>query len=214
MLTPSALFVTSFISYSRIVDKTDKVYKKKFGSLFSEFKNDRGFLSTQYYVVFFIRRLVYLITQVYLNTYPFVQAGVNIALSIVHLFYLIYYRPFKERPVFVSCIVGDIGVLVVLCLSTFYLGNITQQLSYILETVCIFTVMGCMGIQMIISTYSLFISFRNIIRKIMKYRALAFVDNYEKTFNNSVNADNTTHTDILEVTRSKLGVSPKIYNIS
>lgn len=196
-LTPSAIFVSSFISYNRILDKKDGLYHKKFGSLFLEFKNQKGFLSTQYYCLFFIRRLAYLISQVYLNSYPYIQAGVNIGFSALNGAYLLYYAPFKERSVLISCLTGDLCVLIVFCLTPFYLGDITSELSYIFETICIYSVIGCMGMQLIISVYSLITSFKKIFRKIMKYRASAFVKNYDLNATNThiknydLNATNT-----------------------
>lgn len=193
VLTPSTLFISSFISYKRIVDSADGTYYKRFGSLFLEFKNDKGFLSTQYYFVFFIRRLLYLISQVYLNSLPFIQAGVNLGFSFIQTVYLLYYRPFKEISLFVSCISGEICVFVVLCLTTFYLGNISSQLSYDLETICACLVILCMAIQLLIMVYSFFKTLKKAHNKIWNYRNLILVRTRDPSISSTVSVDTTSN---------------------
>jgi hypothetical protein len=163
-----------------VKDKKDKVFYQRFGSLFSEFKNNKGFFSTLYYTIFYLRRLVYLITQVYLNSALFIQSGINVAFSFIQTFYLLYYRPFKEKDLLVSSTIGDMSVSIVLLLSTFFIADISAELSYVLETVIIYIVIWSMGIQFIVSLYSMFKSVRALLRKILKYRKLQFVS----AFNN------------------------------
>jgi hypothetical protein len=149
------------------------------------------------------------LTQVYLNSFPFVQAGFNIGFSIVQTSYLLYYTPFKEKDILFSSIVGEICVLAVLCLTTFYLGNIGSELSYVLEIICICIVLGCMVIQFIVSVYSVIKAFRRVLRKVLKYRALVFVESYDRTTTNNVSADNTTN---IEIFPEKLPPSPRLFN--
>lgn len=175
LLTPPVLIISSFISFKSITDHSKVDYHKKFGSFFSEFKNNRGFWSTQYYSLFFLRRLTYLVAQVYLNNAPYVQVGVNIGFSAVQLLYLFYYLPFKEIHIQVSVISGEIASAVFITGSVFYLGSVSANVSGIVEATMIYSVIGSMGVQFLVSIYSMILSLKVMWKKIIKYRALSFI---------------------------------------
>lgn len=90
----------------------------------------------------------------------------------------------------ISSISEEITICITLCLTTFYLGNISSDLSYILETICVYTVVGCIAIQFFISLYSFVDVFKKIFREVERYRGLTIVQNYEET--------NGAHTKNLE----------------
>lgn len=203
------MFVSSFISHEQVKDTKDKVFYQRFGSLFSEFKNDRGFFSTLYYAIFFLRRLVYLITQVYLNSAVFTQSGINVIFSFIQTFYLLYYRPFKEKDLLISSIIGDTSVSIVLLLSTFFIADIGAGLSYVLETVIIYIVIGCMGVQFIVSLYSMFKSFKKLWRKILKYRNLQFVNSFNKIVRIETTSQTNTSATCVKSFNSKFPDNPE-----
>lgn len=167
--------ISSFISYSNIKNTNEKVFHKRFGSLFGEFKNDRGFFSSQYYSIFFIRRLAYLIAQVYLNNYPYVQVSANIGFALLQIVYLIYYRPFKDTHIFISVISGEIACAVFIVLSMFFISDISVDTSILMETIMIFSVIGGMGIQFLVSVYSMILGFKLLWRRVLKYRAQVLI---------------------------------------
>lgn len=171
------------MSSNSITDRSLTDYHKKFGSLFEEFKNNKGFWSTQYYTLFFLRRLAYLLAQVYLNNAPYVQVGVNIGFSIVQLAYLFYYMPFKELHIQVSVISGEIASAIFITGSAFYLGSVSASVSGIVEATMIYSVIGSMGVQLLVSIYSLILSLKAMWRKLLKYRASSFISTYSKARN-------------------------------
>ena len=163
------------MTYTSISDRRNHDYHRKFGSLFAEFKNNKGFWSTQYYSVFFIRRISYLLSQVYLNSVPSIQISVNIGFSVLQLGYLFYYFPFKENYIMFSVVSGEISTTIFLCLSAFFVAGISENTSAIIEMLMVYTVIGGMGMQFLVSIYSMALSLKAMWKKVLKYRALAFL---------------------------------------
>jgi hypothetical protein len=215
VLTPSIIFVCIFISYPKIKEFDNKKFHLRFGSLFLEFKNNEGYFSAMYYFVYFLRRMVYLISQVYLNSYLFVQFGITIGFSIIQISYVLYYKPFKKKELLISSIIGDIACFTVVCLSTIFIQDISNQLSYILETVIVYIIIGTMVIQFIISLYSLFKSLRKMLRKIIKHRNLDFLRSFDRRAdmtnveNKLPNNQNNVRTETFE--KDKI-ISSKVLN--
>jgi hypothetical protein len=173
VLTPAIIIICSFISKERLVNR-DPVFLKKFGSLYDEFKNNKGFWSSQFYFFYFVRRLAYTLSQVYLNDHLFVQGIINIGISIMQLVYLLVYTPFKESTILMTNIIGEAAATLVFIQTFFFLFQLSQKNSQILEMVVIFTVIGGMGAQFIVSIISLIKTIRSILTKFAKMRALAF----------------------------------------
>ena len=61
---------------------------KSYGSLFFEFKNNQGILSSMYYVWFFLRRLLYVANLIFLRDFVALQFSLNILLCIISLGFL------------------------------------------------------------------------------------------------------------------------------
>ena len=132
-------------------------------------------MSTQYYSIFFLRRLSYLFAQVYLNDNPYIQAGINIGFSVLQLFHLLYYLPFKEIHILISVITGELASTIFISMSTVYLGNISPSVSKRVETIMIYSVMTGITVHFFASICTLILSFRLMWRKVLKYRAKAFI---------------------------------------
>lgn len=165
------ILVSSYFSYNKIKDESCQDYRKKYGSLFNEFKNNKGFLSTQYYSLFFTRRLAYLICQVYLNEYPYVQASIHILFSLANLGFLGYFKPFRQTPIFISNIAGEACILIVFSVSVSFIGDTADDVAMIFENVIIYSVFMGMGAQFMVSVYGLFNAIKATWIKIQKIRA-------------------------------------------
>ncbi|OMJ66271.1 hypothetical protein SteCoe_36945 [Stentor coeruleus] len=178
ILTPSCIVVCSFVGYFNIKNK-DIEFFDKWGSLYCEFKNDKGFWSTQYYFVFLLRRLEFLLSQVYLNAHPYWQGGLNIFGSIVQTGFLIYYRPFDEKIMLFSAIIGEITTTLAigLCFSFNFIES--QKIVNFVEEVTIYTIIGGMGFQVGISIYATIVSFYLLWKKIEKIRVISFLKRAE-----------------------------------
>jgi hypothetical protein len=166
--------VCSCIGYSSLSQKKPG-FLKKWGSLFYEFNNDKGFWSSQYYFFYFTRRLVFLLSQVYLNDAPFVQGSLLIGSSLMQLGFLMYYRPFNEIPILVSNIAGEISSSLTIMLSYLFLFALDESMLQNIEMTIVFAVIGGMGVQIFISLFCTFKSFKLLWRKIIKTRAHMFI---------------------------------------
>ncbi|OMJ72117.1 hypothetical protein SteCoe_29526 [Stentor coeruleus] len=189
VLTPPLLFVTSFISFSRIKDEKDDEYHKKFGSLFYEFKNNKGFISSQYYTLYFVRRFVFIISQVYLNNVLFIQAGLNVGFSLISVTFLLFYRPYKETYIFVSVLAGEICIFIVFSLALVFLFEFSASVLATLESAVVLTVLGALGIQFITSVYGFIKGLKIMWKRIEKYNASKFLKNIEPQRNNETSSN-------------------------
>ena len=168
------ILVFSYVSLTEIKTK-DEDFEQKWGSLFNEFKNDRGFLSSQYYFIYFSRRVAYVLSQVYLNSYLFLQGGLNIFFSFLTLIFLLFYVPFKDSAVFYSNLVGEISITVVMIATFCFLWDLEEFIQGKLESLIIFSVIAGIMIQFLISIFIFGKSLKLIWKKIEKTRALNFV---------------------------------------
>lgn len=121
---------------------------------------------------------MYLIAQVYLNTYLYIQVSANIAFSILQIAHLIYYKPFKETHVFISVLIGELVCVVFITSSIFFIGSISTGTSNALESLMIFIVLGGMGVQFLISLHSMLLGFRLLWKRLVKYKAKKFLKNH------------------------------------
>jgi hypothetical protein len=174
LLTPPLLFVSTFVSNQNLYTK-DGEFFQKWGSFFLEFKNNKGFLSSQFYLIFFTRRLVYLISQVFLNSHLFIQGALHILFSITQLIFDLYYLPFKETPIMISSLFSELSMTIIFISTYLFLFNISDQLILILEQLCTFTVIGCLMGQLLISVFVTVQRIKMIIKKIAKAQIKAFL---------------------------------------
>ena len=178
VITPPLLFVFSIIARQKILKGSDK-FKSKWGSLFLEFKNDKGFLSSQYYLLYFTRRVAFAFSQIFLNSILKVQGAINIFFSILALTHLLYYRPFKDNSILISNIVGEISMTLVMVLIYALLWKLDDSTKGFIEKTVIFSVLSSILLQMIISIYSFYKNVQLLWRKIEKIRAMDIVTRFE-----------------------------------
>lgn len=169
------MLLSTYLSYSKISDANNDIFKRKFGSLFAEFKNNKGFLSVQFYFVFFGRRLAYVLSQVYLNNHVLYQQGLNITLSIVQTVYLLYFRPFKEFTVLLTNTIGEIVILIVFSICVFFYTDISTSTSQKLEITVIFTVIGGICAQVLVMIYSFYEALKTLFYEIERKRAMSLM---------------------------------------
>lgn len=190
IVTPAVVLVCSYISKIRVLNTSDSEFYKKFGSLFYEFKMNKGFFSSQYYFFYFLRRLSYALAQIYLNAVPYLQSALGIVFSALQLGFLIKYTPFKEWHILVSNISGETGVFIAFVLSALLIEERTQEMSVQIEGVIIFVIISAMAIHCIVCIYSFIIELRCLWKRIEKRRALAFLhatQGNKKTINSTTN---------------------------
>ena len=149
------------MSYDRLIDSEDIEYYLKYSSLFYEFKNDKGLKSSLFYVIYFLRRIIFLIALRYLNINILLQKSINIFCSLICLAYLISMRPFKSILILITNIINEISIFILFCLNLLLsFASKTYQKDY-LEKFFIYTAVASMGLQSLIS----FIGFLSYLKK-------------------------------------------------
>lgn len=171
MVTPIFVFTGSVISYKELYAQDNTSYLSKWGSLFSEFKNNKGFLSTQFYLLYFIRRFAFIISQVYINSNLLVQGGLNIGFSLMQFGFLIFYRPYKETHVLISAFTAEGCIFITNILVFIMIFDIREnkQVLMKLEATVTFIVYAIIGINTLISLFQIIKRLINILRKRLSY---------------------------------------------
>ena len=126
-------------------------------------------MSTQYYTVHFIRRIFFILSQVYLNNHVIIQAGLNIAFSFMQTGFLIIYRPYKERSVLLSIIAGETAASLAILLSSIFIYKINDSSTFYLEFTIMLIVICAISVQFIIAILVIVSSIKKIWKKIMHH---------------------------------------------
>ena len=134
---------------------TNSNYSELYGSLFNEFKNNKGLLSSIFYVLFFIRRLCYALTQLLLSDFPIFQMISLIVFSILQFGYILYYRPFKDIVALTCEFLGEICVLVTFILSFTTLFIFDKNTEVKIENAIRLNIVAGICIQILLCVYSL-----------------------------------------------------------
>ena len=143
----------------------------KYGSLFLEFKNNKGFISYLFYPVFLIRRIQYMLNQVFYDYDPKGQLAVNIIFSFFNFCYLAYFRPFKVKVVLVSEFIGQICIIFLFLLSIAYLPGTNLQTRVMVDQVFIVVVVISISLQTLMSFMGVALKFIELYRRYQEYRA-------------------------------------------
>ncbi|OMJ95283.1 hypothetical protein SteCoe_1340 [Stentor coeruleus] len=175
IITPPFVLVTSFINKNEIFNSTNTEFYKKYGTLYDEFKNNKGFISCLYYFIYFTRRLLYAIVQVFLNSWPFLQTILNIIISFTQLLFIVKYQPFKNWPIFVTNFVGELNTFLAFTLLVLFHFEFSDQYLDEIEGTIIFLIITAMGVHVIVDMYVFIIDMRDLWKKIEYKRAKAFL---------------------------------------
>ena len=170
MLAPAVILFSSYITIHAIQDPSNGDFQSKYSSLFGEFKNNKGYLSSQYYSIFLLRRLIFLLSQVLLNNYQFTQAIINIVSSLLQLGFLIICMPFKENGALMSVISGELATTIFISGSLLFLYDLSPGISGIVEIIMIYSVICGIFIQTFVCILSIFISIKQLSKKLLKER--------------------------------------------
>lgn len=152
----------------------------RYGSLFSEFKNNRGKFGSMFYPIYFSRRIVFAVSQVMLNEYPIIQVSLNLAFALLQFSHLVYYRPFKDIGVFISELAGELCTLFVSGVVCLLLRNNSDEDLLMIEDLIIYSILACGFVQYMVCLYSVFKSISELVKMIMKNRAQQFIKNANK----------------------------------
>ena len=151
---------------NKIIGNGDSRFLARWGSFYQEFKNNRNFWSTQFYTIFFIRRIVFALTQAFLNSNLELQACLNMGGSIFQFAYIMFYIPQKDKKLLYSEIIGEVCTIEVMLVSTLFLSYTDDASRNVLENIIIFSVLGTMAVQIGISIYSAIDPLKKIFRSL------------------------------------------------
>ena len=139
-----------YFNKQKVVSREDEQFNMKWGALFEEFKNNKGFLSTQFYLIFMARRMLYSLSQVFLNSQPVLQNSLNIFGTFLTLAYIFRYFNFKDKGVMICEIMGEISIMVTMVLSLIFLFDFSKDVKEIIEIVIMVVVFGCILAQILV----------------------------------------------------------------
>lgn len=140
---------------------------KDFGSLYDEFKNDQGFKSCLFQILFFIRRLFYIGILYLLEDFPIVQLGLNVAHSFGTAVYLLVFRPFEENLLNFSNIFAELCTSLTFTLCGGYLLDFNTSIGIGIQ----WTVIAALYAMMFVNTIvALILALRGLKLRIKRWR--------------------------------------------
>ena len=148
-----------------MIVSNDEICYKKFGTLFQEFKSEKKLVNLIYYPILDMRRVIFTFSQINFNDYENVQKLLNLASSLIVVFYLALYRPFKENIINISNIVVE-SIMTFTFLIIYARGflEILKEDEYF-NMLFISVLLAELGFQYIISIVLFLIKIKGIIKK-------------------------------------------------
>ena len=137
----------------------------RYGSLFQEFHYEKGFSSIIYYPILLMRSVIFALSTIYVTNQS-LHISLNAASSIIILFYLIYYKPFKV------CLILITNIIIEAMIGLIYALNMIKMFSDILKNddhfdlTFLVIIFSCLIFQYCVCL----IAFSNKIRSLLKAR--------------------------------------------
>ena len=168
-LTPAFVLIFGLVN-KKSIKLEDFEFLKKYGSLYSELKNSKGFKASLYYFIFFLRRIIYIYSQIFLNDFIYLQTSLNIAGGCLVVVYIVVIFPFKETITFLAALVGEVITLEVTILTLFFIDseNDDETKLTIVSDVITFSILSMISVNFLISICQLFHSIKSSIQRVMK----------------------------------------------
>ncbi|CAG9312420.1 unnamed protein product [Blepharisma stoltei] len=104
-------------------------------------------MSTQYYTLYFTRRLIFIITQVFLNDFPQSQLTINAVSSLCIALFLIFYRPFDNFVIQATNLITEFGIFAIFTLLTPYFFDLSPAVTNIMDNIIMHSVISVMLVQ-------------------------------------------------------------------
>jgi hypothetical protein len=122
--TVSPVFIANVITryHSSQSEATDLT--ANWSSLFEEFKNDQGWLSSAFYVIFLARRLLYVSLLFGLVAFPLVQIILSAVFSAVLATFVVAYRPYRDQVLNVCSVYCELCSVLIFSLCGLFLLNL------------------------------------------------------------------------------------------
>ncbi|CAG9335195.1 unnamed protein product [Blepharisma stoltei] len=150
VITPPGYLLFSY-KYKNRIQSNEKRFFSLFNTFYYEFRKNKGFITTQYYFVFFARRLIYMVNLVFLRDYPETEVTVNIVLSLITIIHLAVYWPFEDPILQIANLIAEILICLVMICTSAYLFNLEQEIVTVVESVIVAIVLTAIAVQIISS---------------------------------------------------------------
>ena len=127
---------------------------KVYGSMYAEFKNNKGLLSTFYYVWYFFRRAFYIANVILLRNWTNLQFALNFLHCAISLGFLGFYSPYVGRFTNFVAFYSESGTTVVfsLCASFAFISDSNTEDTVMWAAIgTIFSIMFVNYIDIVIS---------------------------------------------------------------
>ncbi|CAG9312421.1 unnamed protein product [Blepharisma stoltei] len=147
LITPLLLSYSGYKNLNNIVYKRNRKWLIPWNSLYYEFKNDLGFMSTQYYTLFFIRRLLFIATQVFLNDFPESQLTINTVLALCIALYIFVYKPFEDPVIQITNLITECGISITFIMLSPYFFDLKSTSQDIMDNCIMIFVAFVMAAQ-------------------------------------------------------------------
>jgi hypothetical protein len=167
VVSPVVCVYFVYKNHQRFQDPEEKQFRREFGSVFQEFKNNKGFLSCSFYFLFFLRRFLYVGIQYSLEAYPLVQVILNILHSLGSFAYLISFVPFEEKYLNISNTYAELCITVTFSLSGVFLLDLSSSTRFILMWTTLGVVYSMMLVNFIVTVI---LTAREVKRLVQKWR--------------------------------------------
>ena len=126
-----------------------------------------------YYPIYSLRRLIYAISQVYLNNYPAIQKSSHLAFGLMTFLYLIIVKPYKEKLVLISNTVSEglMCLIFVEILLMHFHPDLLSEDSF--NFIFISILMSCLGFHYLISLIIICLQIKEIFKKFVNRERLS-----------------------------------------
>ena len=129
-----------------------------YGSLFYEFKDDAGAIQSNYYTLFFLRRLFFILVLFVVEDYPIVQLCLceifTLTVRYIQIFWaVVTNKPFSEQALNTSNAFTELGLATILPVMALYLFDISQSSKDMVDIVLLVLINAVISSQMGASLY-------------------------------------------------------------
>ena len=172
LATPAALLAGLYINFDHIDNNQNPNFVRRYGSLITEFDQNRGLKCMIYYPIYTLRRVLFAFSQIYLSDYPVMQKSSNLAFGLLTFLYLIFAKPYKDRLIlFSNCVnEGLISLILAQILLMHFNTNFLSEDQ--LNMTFISLLMACLGFNYVISLIGIVSKIKEIFKKLGKRKSL------------------------------------------
>ena len=150
--TPFVLFWFCKKYKDWITNLTDESnFYLSWGTLFYEFNCSSNFNPSLTYPVFILRRMLLSMSLVLLGDLPYIQAGINAALSIGYTVFLFKVTPYKEAKTQLASASAEVVVSLVFLLVTYFLQTNFRGIDWLVEICIVCSTVGAIVFQSLVA---------------------------------------------------------------